>query len=71
MERQISTGWLMFISFRAAEDRIFAALAAAGFGDITRAQGRLLAGIDLNHLGFKVVEHTPTAHATHVVLTRT
>ena len=48
MERQISTGWLMFISFRAAEDRIFAALAAAGFGDITRAQGRLLAGIDLD-----------------------
>ena len=31
----------------------------------------LLAGIDLNHLGFKVVEHTPTAHATHVVLART
>lgn len=48
MERQISTGWLMFISHRAAEDRIFAALADAGFGDITRAQGRLLAGIDLD-----------------------
>ena len=31
----------------------------------------LLAGIDLNRLGFKVVEHTPTAHATHVVLART
>jgi DNA-binding MarR family transcriptional regulator len=37
----------MFISYRAAEDRIFRALADAGFGDITRAQGRLLAGIDL------------------------
>jgi len=48
VERPISTGWLMFISYRAAEDRIFAALANAGFGDITRAQGRLLAGIDLD-----------------------
>lgn len=48
MERQISTGWLMFISYRAAEDQIFAALSAAGFGDVTRAQGRLLAGIDLD-----------------------
>jgi DNA-binding MarR family transcriptional regulator len=47
VERQISTGWLMFICHRAAEDRIYAALADAGFGDITRAQGRLLANIDL------------------------
>ena len=30
----------------------------------------LLAGIDLAKLGFKVVEHTPTANATHVVLAR-
>ncbi len=28
----------------------------------------LLTGIDLDKLGFKVVEHTPTARATHVVL---
>jgi DNA-binding MarR family transcriptional regulator len=47
VEREISSGWLMFISYRAAEDRIFAALADAGYGDVTRAQGRLLAGIDL------------------------
>ncbi|HET6563271.1 MAG TPA: MarR family transcriptional regulator [Marmoricola sp.] len=38
----------MFISYRAAEDRILAAVAAAGFGDVTRAQARLLAGIDLD-----------------------
>lgn len=38
----------MFIGFRAAEDRIVAALAAAGYADITRAQARLLAGIDLD-----------------------
>ena len=37
----------MFIGFRAAEDRILAALAETGYVDITRAQARLLAGIDL------------------------
>jgi DNA-binding MarR family transcriptional regulator len=48
VEREISSGWLMFISYRAAEDRIFAALADAGYGDVTRAQARLLAGIDVH-----------------------
>lgn len=48
MDRPVSSGLLMYISHRDAEDRIFSALAAAGFGDITRAQGRLLAGIDLD-----------------------
>ena len=48
VEREISSGWLMFIGFRAAEDRIVAALAEAGYADITRAQARLLAGIDLD-----------------------
>ncbi|MCO8271784.1 MarR family transcriptional regulator [Actinoplanes sp. TRM 88003] len=38
----------MFIAFRTAEDRILAALASAGFADLTRAQARLLAGIDLD-----------------------
>lgn len=47
MEREIASGWLMFIGFRAAEDSILAALAGAGFADLTRAQARLLAGIDL------------------------
>jgi DNA-binding MarR family transcriptional regulator len=47
MDREISSGWLMFLGFRAAEDRILAALAEAGYADITRAQARLLAGIDL------------------------
>jgi DNA-binding MarR family transcriptional regulator len=46
LERQIPSSLLMFINYRAAEDRIFAAVAAAGYGDVTRAQGRLLAGID-------------------------
>ena len=37
---------LLFTSFRAAEDRIVGAIAEAGFDDISRAQARLLAGID-------------------------
>jgi dihydrofolate reductase len=30
----------------------------------------LLAGIDLAKLGFKVIEHTPTARATHILLSK-
>ena len=48
MQREISSGWLMFFGFRAAEDRILTALAEAGYADITRAQARLLAGIDVD-----------------------
>lgn len=47
MDRAIASGRLMFLGYRVAEDRVVAALADAGFGDITRAQVRLLAGIDL------------------------
>ncbi|MBO0841575.1 MAG: MarR family transcriptional regulator [Nocardioides sp.] len=36
----------MFIAYRHAERRIFAALAEAGYDDITLAQGRLAARID-------------------------
>ncbi|MEV4899820.1 MarR family transcriptional regulator [Citricoccus sp. NPDC055426] len=46
MQREIPSSLLMFLGYRAAEDRILAALAQAGFGDLTRAQGRLLAGMD-------------------------
>ena len=45
-EREWPSSLLMFALYRAAEDRIFDAVAEAGFGVITRAQGRLLAGID-------------------------
>lgn len=40
-----NVGTLMFIAYRSIEDQVFAALAAAGFGEITLAQGRLLARI--------------------------
>lgn len=46
MDREIPSSLLMFLGYRAAEDRILAALARAGFDDLTRAQGRLLAGMD-------------------------
>lgn len=46
MEREWPTSLFMFVLYRAAEDRIFDAVAQAGEGEITRAQGRLLAGLD-------------------------
>lgn len=46
MSREVPSSLLMFLGYRAAEDRILAALDRAGFEDLTRAQGRLLAGMD-------------------------
>jgi DNA-binding MarR family transcriptional regulator len=43
-ERQ-NLGLLCFYPYRAMEARVFAAIGAAGFGDITPAQGRLAARI--------------------------
>jgi DNA-binding MarR family transcriptional regulator len=42
---ELNTALLMFISHRYAESRILADLAAAGFDDITLAQGRVAARI--------------------------
>lgn len=53
MARELPLGLLMFIGYRATEDRVVAAIEAAGFDDLTRAQGRLLAGMDEN--GTRVV----------------
>jgi len=39
-------GLLCFIVYRAMEARVLADLAAAGFGDVTAAQGRVFARID-------------------------
>ena len=38
---QLNLGLLLFIPYRALEDRVFAALAAAGFDDFTPAQARV------------------------------
>lgn len=43
---QWPTALLLFMTYRAAEDRIHQAVARAGFTDISRAQARLLAGMD-------------------------
>ena len=36
-----NVGVLLFVPYRAMEDRVFARLAAAGYGDVTVAQGRV------------------------------
>jgi DNA-binding MarR family transcriptional regulator len=38
---QLNTGLLLFIPYRALEKRVFDALAAAGFDDVTPAQARV------------------------------
>jgi DNA-binding MarR family transcriptional regulator len=38
---ELNAGLLLFIPYRAMENRVFAALAAAGFDDITPAQARV------------------------------
>ncbi|MER6672308.1 MarR family transcriptional regulator [Streptomyces sp. NPDC000983] len=42
MESEPNTGVLLFLPYRALEDRVFAALAEAGFDDFTPAQARVL-----------------------------
>jgi DNA-binding MarR family transcriptional regulator len=46
MERELPSSLLMFISSRAAANRIFEALQERGFHDVTIAQSRLMMGID-------------------------
>ncbi|SBT90478.1 DNA-binding transcriptional regulator, MarR family [Streptomyces sp. DI166] len=42
VESEPSTGVLLFLPYRALEDRVFAALAEAGFDDFTPAQARVM-----------------------------
>jgi DNA-binding MarR family transcriptional regulator len=42
----LNIGLLLFIPYRALETRVFAALAAAGYDDVTPAQGRVFQRID-------------------------
>ncbi|MEV6325217.1 MarR family transcriptional regulator [Nocardia sp. NPDC051787] len=44
-EDETNAGLLMFVAYRSMEERVFAALAEAGYGDISVAQGRLAARI--------------------------
>lgn len=42
MAEELGTGLLLFVAYRAVEQRALAAVAAAGFDDITTAQARVL-----------------------------
>ncbi|MDN5794905.1 MAG: MarR family transcriptional regulator [Intrasporangium sp.] len=46
MNRELPTSLLMLIAGRHAQQRIFDAVQAGGFTDVTLAQGRLMAGMD-------------------------
>lgn len=46
MDRELPTSLLMFIASRYATERIFDAVQAAGFEDVTLAQSRLMMNVD-------------------------
>ncbi|MFC4946191.1 MarR family winged helix-turn-helix transcriptional regulator [Pseudonocardia sp. GCM10023141] len=58
----LNLGLLLFIPYRAAEDRVFAALAEAGYGDITRAQARVFQRIGAS--GSRLTELADAAQVT-------
>ena len=62
MTTELNLGLLCFFPYRAMEDRIFAALAEAGFGDLTVAQGRVAARI--GESGTRLTELADQAQVT-------
>ncbi|PEG33633.1 MarR family transcriptional regulator [Mycolicibacterium agri] len=62
MNNEPSTALLMYIAHRAAEARVFEAVRAAGFDDLTLAQCRL--GQRLNQDGLRVTEIAARAGVT-------
>lgn len=62
MVDQPNIGVLLFIAYRAMENEAFAALAAAGHTDVTRAQGKLLQRINEN--GSRITELAESAQVT-------
>jgi DNA-binding MarR family transcriptional regulator len=61
-ESELNTGLLLFIPYRALEDRVFAALAEAGFDDFTPAQARVLQRVGPN--GTRLTELAEQAQIT-------
>ena len=59
---QLNLGLLLFIPYRAMEDRVFAALAAAGFDDFTPAQARVFQRIGPD--GTRLTELAQAAQVT-------
>lgn len=62
MADDLNLGVLLFIPYRAMENRVFAALAAAGHDDITPAQGKLLQRV--NEDGSRLSELAEAAQVT-------
>ena len=62
MADDLNVGLLMFIAYRALENEAFAAVAAAGHTDITRAQGKLLQRVDED--GSRLTELAEAAQVT-------
>jgi DNA-binding MarR family transcriptional regulator len=61
-EEPLNTGVLLFIPYRAMEDRVFAALAEAGYDDVTPAQARVLQRIGPD--GTRLTELAAAAQVT-------
>lgn len=59
---QLNIGLLLFIPYRALENRVFRALAEAGYGDITTAQARVAQRIGPN--GTRLTELAEAAQVT-------
>ncbi|MEU9828200.1 MarR family winged helix-turn-helix transcriptional regulator [Micromonospora chersina] len=59
---ELNLGLLCYIAYRAMETRVFEALAAAGFDDVTTAQGRVFARIGPK--GTRVTELAEQAQIT-------
>jgi len=61
-ESELNTGVLLFLPYRALENRVFAALAEAGFDDFTPAQARVMQRIGPN--GTRLTELAEQAQIT-------
>ena len=62
MAEELNTGLLLFIAYRALETRVFDALAAAGFDDVTPAQARIFQRIGPR--GTRLTELAESARVT-------
>ncbi|MGW0820679.1 MarR family winged helix-turn-helix transcriptional regulator [Streptomyces sp. NPDC002845] len=62
MTDELNIGVLLFIAYRAMDNRVFAAIAEAGYDDVTVAQGKLLQRVDDN--GIRLSELAEAAQVT-------
>lgn len=62
MPEELNIGLLLYIPYRSLENRVFAALADAGYGDVTPAQARIFQRIGPN--GTRLTELAAAAQVT-------